>query len=276
VNIEEYIASGKLEAFVLGELSREEEQEVMAMAKKHPEIKDELESIEKGLEDMAFTTAIKPSESVKDKLFANIESHSDQNIENDSDAKVISMPEKTTASPTLKYLAAASVSLAIISSVLAYNYWNKWRSTEKELNTLIAQNESVAQDYNQVNQKLESIEQDLSIINNTAYERVAMKGTENAPDGLAYIYWNANSKEVYLSVQQLKNLTEEKQYQLWAIIDGKPVDAGVFDVNKNTALLKMKAIGGSASAFAVTVEPKGGSKNPTLETMQVMGPVKQG
>jgi len=270
VNIEEYISSGILEAYVLGELSEKENQEVQAMAEQHPEVKAEIEAVEEGLEQMAFKTAIKPPSSAKDKLFAQLEGDNQAEDQPKEEAKVIEI-EKQVASPYWRYITAASVSLAVISSVLAYNYWDKWKTTEGELNTLIAQNERVAQDYNQVNQKLEQIEQDLDVINNTQFKRIAMNGTDNAPGSLAYIYWNESSEEVYLSVQSLKELTEEKQYQLWAIIDGKPVDAGVFDTNTSD-LLKMKTITG-ASAFAVTIEPKGGSENPTLETMQVMGPV---
>jgi len=52
-----------------------------------------------------------------------------------------------------------------------------------------------------------------------------------------------------------------------------PVDAGVFDWNSE-GLQKMKSISGQAvAAFAVTIEPKGGSESPSLETMQVIGNV---
>lgn len=41
--------------------------------------------------------------------------------------------------------------------------------------------------------------------------------------------------------------------------DGKPVDAGVFDMNTTTGLLRMKEMKG-ATAFAVTIEPRGGHR----------------
>jgi anti-sigma-K factor RskA len=70
----------------------------------------------------------------------------------------------------------------------------------------------------------------------------------------------------------MKELSRDKQYQLWAIIDGKPVDAGVFDGNV-ASLIKMKAITSGVTTFAVTVEPRGGKESPSLETMQVAGNV---
>lgn len=64
------------------------------------------------------------------------------------------------------------------------------------------------------------------------------------------------------------------QYQLWALVNGKPVDLGVFDVKADTThiLLKMKEIG-SAQAFAVTLEKRGGVASPTMDQMIVMGGV---
>jgi anti-sigma-K factor RskA len=120
-----------------------------------------------------------------------------------------------------------------------------------------------------VNEKLDKIQDDFSIIQNSAFTKVVMKGTENAPESRASVYWNAESKEVYLSIQNLKQISQSNQFQLWAIVDGKPVDAGVFDFNVN-GLLKMKSISG-ASAFAITIEPRGGQTSPTMETMQVIG-----
>ena len=72
----------------------------------------------------------------------------------------------------------------------------------------------------------------------------------------------------------MKELARENQYQLWAIIDGKPVDAGVFDGNFS-GLHKMKEIAKGAVLFAVTVEPRGGKAAPTMDTMQVKGEVKK-
>ena len=72
----------------------------------------------------------------------------------------------------------------------------------------------------------------------------------------------------------MRELSQENQYQLWAIIDGKPVDVGVFDSNF-TGLARMKDIAKGAVTFAVTIEPRGGKLSPTLQTMQVAGNVSK-
>jgi anti-sigma-K factor RskA len=179
------------------------------------------------------------------------------------------------ASGIWKFAAAASISIALIASYFAFDYHAKWKNSEKDLTNLIAQNQRIAQDYNQVNERLDKMENDLKVMDDPRFTRVVMSGTPNAPQSLASVYWNANSKEVYLSIQNMKALAQENQYQLWAIIDGKPVDAGVFDGNM-AGLLKMKEIGKGAVTFAVTIEPRGGKPSPSLETMQVVGNVDKG
>src|SRR6185436_15448021 len=98
-------------------------------------------------------------------------------------------------------------------------------------------------------QRLDKIEADLKVTNNPAFKRTILTGTKNSPESLVYVYWNESTKDVYLGIANIRELTQANQYQLWAIVDGKPVDAGVFDVF--TGLLKMKNITG-ATAFAVT------------------------
>ena len=103
---------------------------------------------------------------------------------------------------------------------------------------------------------------------------VKMPGVPNspAPSSLATVYWNTESKDVYLLVNQLPKPVADKQYQLWAIVDGKPVDAGIFDMAEGISFVKLKTIP-KAEAFAITLEKKGGSRTPTMDAMYVMGKV---
>ncbi|MEO9872204.1 anti-sigma factor [Ekhidna sp.] len=267
MNIEEYISSGILEAYVMDQLSKAERTEVESMIAKHPELKDEIEAIELSMETLAFATAVTPPSNVKEKLMTKIEPS-----EKEKETPVIAM-QPNGSFGALKYAAAASIVIALASAFLAFNYWSKWKSAENQLSDLIAQNQQFADNYNQVNQQLDDIQNAVAIMNNTAYKRVVMNGTDSSPNALATVYWNESNADVYLSIQNLKELSQDQQYQLWAIIDGKPVDAGVFSPGNSNSLVQMKNIGSGAAAFAVTIEPRGGSESPSLETMQVVGNV---
>ena len=268
MNVEQYISSGILEAYALGELPEQERLEVERNLKLYPELRKELALIEETQEKLLIKAGISPKPSVKKSLFAKIDAA-------DRGAKVVQLPPAEGGSAFWKFAAAASIAVALITSYLAYDYRDKWKKTEDNLAELTAQNQQMATDYNTVNQRLDQIENDLRVTNNPDFNRILLRGTPNAPGSLASVYWNEKTKEVFLSIQDLKELAQENQYQLWAIIDGKPVDAGVFDSNFK-GLLKMKDIGTGAATFAVTIEPRGGRQTPSLETMQVAGNVVKG
>lgn len=269
MNLTDYISSGILEAYALGELSEKERTEVEKNLVAYPELKTELARIELAQENFLMQASLQPSASVKSRLMESV-----SDAQETSGARVIPIQTEKQIS-RWKFAAAASISIALIASYLAFNYYSKWRNTESSLETLIAQNQQVAQDYNQVNQRIDRLENDLKVMDNPKFQRVVMTGTANAPEAMASVYWNENTKEVYLSLQNMKELAQDNQYQLWAIIDGKPVDAGVFDGNFR-GLHRMKEIRKGAVLFAVTVEPRGGKPSPTMETMQVKGDVRKG
>lgn len=259
MNTQEYIATGILEAYALGELDAAERLAVEHALALYPELRAELNRIELTQEKLLFSGTVQPTPSVKDKLLAKIPAQ----------GKVVSMTSIDTSG--WKYSVAAAVMFGVLASGMALYYRSQWQTAEQSLHDLVAQNQRLATDYSVVNQRLDQLETDVRVINNPAFKRTVMTGTANAPTALASVYWNESTREVYLSIQNLQSLAQENQYQLWAIVDGKPVDAGVFD-GLTAGLLKMKSIEG-AVAFAVTIEPRGGKPQPTLETMQTMGKV---
>lgn len=256
MNIEEYISTGVLEAYVLGELTPTQRLNVESKLRQEPTLREELRLIEQTLEALAQRGAIKPGEGVRSALLSKLDGQ--------KEAKVVPINSQPT-----KLAMAASVAIALLTSYLSYYYYRQYQQTSQTLGNLVAQSQQLAQDYSVVNERLDKMQNDLSIMGSAAFSRIIMKGTDNAPDAMASVYWNSATEEVYLSIHQMKALTQESQYQLWAIVEGKPVNAGVFDMDPG-GLLAMKPVSG-ASAFAVTVEPRGGMPTPNMATMQVIG-----
>ena len=60
MTINELIESGNLEAYLLGNLSKSEADEIERMAEQFPEIKEELAAIEVSMEFMAKKLAVRP------------------------------------------------------------------------------------------------------------------------------------------------------------------------------------------------------------------------
>ncbi len=268
MNIEEYISSGILECYVLGQLNRFDAAKVEELAMQHPEIKVELESIEKGLEHYAAAHAIAPPIGLKEKILSDI---SIRETTIDPLQKVIKLNKPNTF---IYYLAAASVTLAFLFGIAALYFYQKWDSTQNQLTALRLDSEKTAY-INSVNnkkitQELQSNQNLLSLISDTNSTRVKLKGLPSSPQSLAIVYWNKNAHSVILDVKNLPKPPDNKQYQLWALYDGIPLNAGVFDVDSTGGFKKMKNVLG-AQAFAVTLENKGGVAAPTLDQMYMLG-----
>ena len=102
-------------------------------------------------------------------------------------------------------------------------------------------------------------------------KNVLLEGLPISPESKAAVVWNPKTTEVLLAAHDLPTPATGFQYQLWAIVDGQPVSAGVFDHDIDNQFLL--AVSGNAAAFAITLEKEGGVESPTLEQMYVVGNV---
>lgn len=86
------------------------------------------------------------------------------------------------------------------------------------------------------------------------------------PKARGRVFWSEGAKRGVLVAGSLAPLPPDRQYQLWVFVDGKPVDAGVFDADAaGRALFESRDLAAvrAAENFAVTVEPRGGVPAPT-------------
>lgn len=252
----DYISSGDLELYALGLLS-EQDSRAIEMALQDPEVAAELARIESGLEALANLAAVPPRSALKDKILTKVQSQ-----------EVIAETEVR----KVNWLQAASVTLALVSSVLAFIFWQNWQSAEKRLELALLENSQIAEQATFTNRQIDELELAMAIMTDPAVRQIDLKGLEATPQSRTFVYWNQDTKETYLQIGYLDELPPEQQYQLWSIQDGKPVNSGVFDLETDSVLIKM--IDSQApQAFAITIEPRGGSKSPTLDQMVVLGNV---
>jgi anti-sigma-K factor RskA len=255
LNIQAYISSGILESYLLGELSETECAEVDAMAKQYPEVLAEIEAIET---TMIKVVAKTPPPQIK------------QAVLNKIDKQTAVVPLHAKKHNYTVWLAAASIVLLIGSAMYNFILVNKLKLSENKLSALSLEKDksSIALE---TQSKIASVmANELAILKQPDTKKTILKGLDSTSNLLATVYWNKNSNAVYLTVDTLPEPAMDKQYQLWAIVNGKPVDAGIFELNNIDTLQKMKSIS-NAQAFAVTLENKGGSASPTLTTMCLLG-----
>lgn len=260
MNKQELLNEGYLSAYITGDVTAADSEQIAAFIDADAEVRAEYNDLQKTLELLAFHGSLAPASHVKQRL-----------MQNEAVIKNVDFINTSAKLRTSRWMMAASISLALMTSIAALYFWTQWQNTDFRLAQLTARNIELAENYNLVNQELSNIRQDLAVIISPEFQRIILKGTENAIDAKAVVYWNPAEEELFLNSSNLARLSEEEQYQLWALVDGVPIDAGVFDASSGTFQI-MKKIG-AADAFAVTVEKAGGAENPTLSTMQVYAEV---
>ncbi|MCE7934510.1 MAG: hypothetical protein DYG96_07945 [Chlorobi bacterium CHB2] len=172
-----------------------------------------------------------------------------------------------------RYLLAASIVFALLGLGAAAYMGYQWQTTKEDLAHTINRNQQLVQEYNTLKNRMNRVVADMVQLKDPKNQVVTLAGLEAAPSAIAMVHWNPATGDVALSVEGLPAPPEDKQYQLWALADGKPIDAGVFDLaDQPEALHHMKKID-RAEAFAITLEPRGGMPTPT-GAMYVLGKMK--
>jgi anti-sigma-K factor RskA len=269
--IKAYIESGILELYVLGDVSREEKLEVEAMAAKHPAIKAELEAIEKSMELYAEANAVEPAENLRDKVLNSLVTNlGDDRIfsakENKKpDANIVQMRTDRRAT-TYKYAFAACFVLLIISVAALVNAYRQIARSNNQIAALQSQNQRFAN-------TVHLMDHDLDVYRDPSFKMIRLQGMKKSPSSSLMVAFSPSKKKVMIDMSDANIPATDKdhQYQLWALVKGKPVDLGVFDADTTSKAMKQMRSIEYADAFAVTLEKRGGSPTPHLDDLMVMG-----
>ncbi len=270
MNVKEYIASGIVESYVLGLANDEEMAEFERMCAGHHEVMLAREAFEKQLEQHALKNSIAPPVHMQSQIFAELEVEGDKR--RSTGFIITETPRENQQAPVVtmrwwKYAAVAAILLFAGSAALNLYYLNRFK-TYKEL-YLASQNE-FANSRKAMQAQMTAYQNSLQVLRDTNMAVVKMKGVTKYPESMATVYWDKRSKDVYLLVNNLPKPAPGKQYQLWAMVNGQPVDAGMLNWDESSTVASMKNIP-EAQAFAITLENAGGSPKPTMEALYVLG-----
>jgi anti-sigma-K factor RskA len=275
VNTREYIQSGIIESYVLGMASPAEAAELEQLCLQYPEIKQALTNFELALEANTLAKAVAPPPHLKQQIFTALQSEfiSEKNkVVEKTQALVTPLNETPVVkmNQSSRFLAAASIILLVISGGMNIYFYSKFKETTQQYQALVLEKNTL-QANNQIMQtKSLDMYNSMQMMTDPNMKKVSMPGIAGKEMNYATVFWDMKSKDVYILPNKLPQPASGKQYQLWAIVDGKPVDAGV--LSDCAGLCKMKNIP-AASMFAITLEKSGGSETPTLSEMYVAGKV---
>jgi anti-sigma-K factor RskA len=246
------VESGRLERYLLGVLPNDERIEVEAALKKDPDLRAHVDQLEKDLETMAMENAVSPPNNVKQAVF--------RQLQMDTSNKVIKLkPVK----PARNFTAIAA-SLAALFMLSSFWLYQKMNGIQADLKVVKEQNNLLLKEKENLEKGIEATNKWLVAVNDPETEKLIMKGNEILPEATAISYVNHTEKTVILNASGLPDLGEDKDYQLWADVDGEMIDMGV--IPKNSDMVAMTYIA-DAESLNITIEPAGGSDHPTVSNL---------
>jgi anti-sigma-K factor RskA len=257
VDTKAYIESGVIESYVLGMAEAREAAELELLSRQYPEIRKAIDEFEAALEKQALANAVQAPAHIKQQLTKELT------------ADFADQKGKLVAFGFTRFVAAASVILLVASAALNVYFYKEFKSSSTAYQALLIEKNSLFAQNQNVQTKMLDMYGSMQMMSDPKVIKVSMAAMPGKEGSLATVFWDSNTKDVYLLPNKLSQAPSGKQYQLWAIVDGKPVDAGMMDAC--TGLCKMKNIP-AASAFAITLENQGGNPTPKGD-MYVFGKI---
>ncbi|MCG2611781.1 anti-sigma factor [Flavobacterium sp. SM15] len=266
MNSREYIESGILELYVFGKLSETEMQDVQQMAADNPAIRTEIAAIEKAVINLSYSVSPNISSETYDKIREELLG---------GDPKVIQMKSKTNWS---QYLGWAASLVILLGAGMMYLQMNK--SMNDTINEEIKKNKA---DFNKMQQTITTLEQKnkttvnmMDILRDKNNRIVTLDGMAAMPSASAKVYWNKATRVVYIDAKDLPDAPQGMVYQVWSVKMNPltPTSIGLLDKTAATSSKMYKVDNTSdAEAFGITLEPAGGSENPTMDRLFTFGKV---
>jgi anti-sigma-K factor RskA len=195
-----------------------------------------------------------PSPLVRQRLLSQIRAEKDESIA----AKVVPFkaPQKNVWSSfgSLGAIAAVVVFALLVGYLLLV--WRENRAMRRELQTLRQENQRIQDDIRMV-----------KLLQRPGTKLMELSGTASAPGAFAKVALDQSGHAMVMT-SGLPALPTGKEYQLWYIVADKPPMRGkTFSTDSHgKAMLEdqLPDVALKSAAFAVTLEPQGGSESPTM------------
>lgn len=257
MNIQEYISSGEVEACILGVATEAEQLHFMQMKKNYTEVAQYANEFELSLEKKYLENApLTPNAN----LFASIQK------ELSPEAPVISIKKaNTTNTEWKKYTVAASIALLLGSTIFNFMLLNKVKGLQTQVNDLANNKTTAPQDNKNTAQ--------FAFLQSPNVTPVAMYGVGTHNICKCSIFWDKAKNVALFVTHHLFQPGENNDYQLWAMVDNKPVSVGIVKLPLDKAPILIENIPVGATQFKLTLEKKGGSVKPTLEQLYLDGKI---
>jgi anti-sigma-K factor RskA len=245
-----------LEFYALGALDDEERKLVEAYLEQHPEARRKVRELEGVTAALPYSVPpVEPSARSKDQLMQRIAADR---------PPLPGIRVQAASRPRLRLenmWRALSLGAAVLAILWALVLSRQVASLRSEIATL--RQALVAQ-----SQSIQKINASLPQPGKSELVTLPVQGTDRQPGAQGQLIADRNSRSAVLVMSNLAPLKAGRTYQVWLIQGDQPHNAGLLNVDEHgqgvLVLTSDRAIG-SFNALGISVEPEGGSPQPTGE-----------
>lgn len=271
LDINEYIASGILETVALGLATEQEQKEVRCLSAIYPEIQEEFARVQAAVERHFQEQGVLPERDIRNALLAEI--RQTPQVKQIEEAPIVQLKQTTNPNPW-KYVAAACIILSLGLTSLLFVNKNKLTTSEQILASKDKDLTKMGQMMDVMTLEQVHMQEVQKVLADEKTRTVMLMGTAMEPDAKVKVMWSDGMKKAVMHADKIAPPPVNMQYQLWAIVDGKPMSVGVFTYDEVEQMTDPFDVGiANISAFAITLEKMGGNPTPTMEKMVVMGTI---
>jgi len=242
VNI--FLESDILERYLLDRTTSEENATVDYFLSTSQEVRDTYAELQENLERYAQTYATPPPAELRDRILDSIKG-------------------KEQVKRSFPWMAVAASIAAFMFAGLSFMFWSQneqlWNERQVTNNLIQDLNEDV----NSNKYKLAQVESQFLILNKPETSKYVLDGNRRARRFKAVAYVNNLEQKSYVNPVLLPELPDDQVYQMWASVDGKMVPLDILKMSKDQ--LTEIPYEERMASLQITIEPKGGSKQPTDE-----------
>ena len=254
--VKDFLASGKLEEYLMGLGTPESQRESAHFISNYPEVRKEYESLQQDIEAYANSMAQKAPEGVKASILKEI-----QNAKRSGTAS-------GNQSSGFKWIATSAALLALL---FAAWMWSQRSQANDEYQQLEKKYNQLVSDCDRNTQEMAALVSERALLLDPATQTVILAGDAMGSQFYAAAFWNKEKSVGHLNLDNLPTPPDKHCIQLWADVDGKMVNLGILPINESGMMaLPFKV---AATSLNVTIEPEGGSDHPTVSRIVASVPV---
>jgi anti-sigma-K factor RskA len=246
MDIKQYISSGIIETYVMGLCNAAEEKELEQLRSLHPELDKAIIACEEEMEKNMLQQSTLPDEATDKRIIGTLNAMK-------KPAPVIQMAARKRN--WLKPFTVAASLLLLLSA--GFNYY-LFRQTKKQ---------------NIVSNSTSLPSSDYEVLLNPAITPVAMYGVGIHSICRCTMFWDKKTGKMYMMIHHLPQSSAAKDYQLWAMVNGKPISVGIVKDDIRGRFIELNNVPAGATSFSVTLEKTGGNLTPTVQETYLEGKI---